>query len=238
MPQTPQPLEIKIYMSLQFSHQPGCWERHLQRQYNNPLFIEISPIITQHQIEIAQQKDQNDRHQFIKNFHQLLEDFTQLKAQEESEQIFELQGRVDKLYSECAVNGNYFQQEKQGLKKLSSLIYQAILNSGQHKAKVLEELEQAEIARKRHFTLLENSVIAHLLREDSPIAQNELVPTLLSEDKTSLQAAMSLFDPEQQQTLYNIAKILLERLQSQNLITDEIWQRLAIMWQALSTPNC
>ena len=224
-------------MSLQFSRQPGCWERHLQRQYNNPLFIEISPIITQHQVEIAQQKDENFRHDFIKHFHQLLEDFTQLKPQEESEQIFELQGRVDKLYSECAANGSYFQQEKQGLKKLSGLIYQAILNSGQHEAKVLEELEQAEMARQVHFELLENSVIAHLLQDDSPIAQNELVPTLLSEDEPSLRAAMSLFDMEQQKTLYGIAKVLLERLQSQNLIQEDVWQRLAIMGQPLLQAN-
>ncbi len=224
-------------MSLKFSTQPGCWERQLQRQYNNPLFIETAPLINQRQVDVAQHKDQEARQQFIERFHALLEEFTQLKPQADSEKIFDLQSRIDQLYSECAGNGGDFREEKAGLKKLSALIYQAILNSGQHEANVLEELEQAEMARQMHFTLLENAVIAHLLREDSPIGQNELVPTLLSEDEPSLRAAMSLFDMQQQQILCDIAKQLLTRLQSQNLIDEDVWQRLSIMEQPLVHPN-
>ena len=92
-------------MSLHFSAQPGCWERHLQRQYNNPLFIETAPIINQRQVEIAQEKDQAARYAFVEKFHELLQEFTQLKPQADSEVIFNLQSRIDKLYSDCAGNG-------------------------------------------------------------------------------------------------------------------------------------
>jgi hypothetical protein len=223
-------------MKLQFSDHPGCWERHLQRQYDNPLFPHR--LITQREVDLAQRKDEEERQTFRQNFFALLQEVATLQAEVKAETVLKLKKRVDSLYECCAGLGGNFTVEKQGLRKLSELIIQTLLASGvEQNPQAMSELEAEMAEQKLHFTLLEYPFIAHLLHPYSPITEQDIIPSLLSEEENSLRAAMSLFNIEQQQVLCHEARNLLIRLQSEGHLLPTAWLRLAAMEQPLYRPN-
>jgi len=224
-------------MEIRFSNRPGCWECQLRRKYKNPLFLEDDEEITQAAVDKAHQKDKKERIDFQRDFYALLEEASQLKSQVDSEIILNLKDRVDRLYEKCAGLGGDFSAEKKGLHKLSELIMQAILSSGIQDAKIVDNLQKEMVAREIHFSLLEHPIIAHLLHPESPIKEEEIVPTLLTEEEVSLRAAMSLFSPEQQKILCNAAEQLLTHLKSNGYDLPIAWMRLRVMEQPLYRPN-
>lgn len=220
-------------MEIEFSPQPGSWERHLQRRHQHPeLFTDTSPI-TWETVHAARQKDAEEREKLREDFHRLLQQMSQLARNEKSEVILELKQRVDSLYERCAGLGGDFAKEKEGLRNLAQLIMQAVRASSDPEDQHAQaELAKESEARTMHFQLLESPVIAHLLRPDSPIDERELVPALLCEQEATLQSAMPLFTREQQSVLAQIGRQLLERLQGEGRDTEELWRRLAVMERA------
>lgn len=222
-------------MTLNFSQHPGCRERHLQRQYNNPLFFHNTVEITQIDIEAARRQDQTETIAFQKDFQALLEEVAALQTQVSADKILNLHTKIDRLYEQGASLGGDYQIQQQGLLNLSQLITQAILESGITDPAMLAELEKQQRARQAHFSLLEHSLIADLLHPQSPITEAALLPTLLSETETSLQAAMNLFESEQRQRLCQEARQLLTQLQTEGHALPAAWNQLAIMEQSLLT---
>jgi hypothetical protein len=218
-------------MNLHFSTHPGCWERHLQRQYNNPLFSHCLHPITQSEVDAAQRKDEQERLAFQQSFQALLQQVVTLAAQVEAEIVLKLKTQIDSLYEQCAGLGGDYQVQQQGLRQLSKLIMQSILESGIQEPKIIAELDQEEAARLLHFSLLEYPLIAHLLHPQSPITEANLVPTLLTEEEAPLRAAMRLFDLQQQQVLCQKARNLLTQLQINGFPLPEAWLRLSAMEQ-------
>lgn len=223
-------------MALKFSLKPGAWERHLQRKYHNPLFASGNDITQQH-VDAARFRDEEERKEFQKAFETLLHEVSSLASQVESEVVLAMKTRADTLYEECAGLGGDFSLEKQGLKKLGYLILDLLMESNRDNTKTGEELEHERQARQMHFELLEIPLIAHLLRPESPISQDELVATLLNEEETGLRAAMSLFTQEQKLFLYDSAKTLLTQLREKEHELPEAWLHLEIMAQALNTED-
>lgn len=216
-------------MKLSFSTQPGCWERHLQRQYDNPLFQHMAREITPDLIAAAQHRDEQERQSFQQNFHSLLSDVSCLAAQVEAEIMFKLQDRIDALYEQCAGLGGDFMAEKQGLRNLNEIIMQAIKASSRDKPEALAPLLEKDASRQRHFNLLNYPVIAHLLHPETPILVSDIVPTLLSEEAEAMKTAMSLFSTEQQRVLIQEGQRLLSELQQQGYTLPHAWQQLAVM---------
>lgn len=220
-------------MTVHFSEHPGCWERHLQRQYKNPLFGHLEYELTQADVDDAQRRDEKERQSFQSDLQHLLEEVANLQAQVEAEVVLKLKDRIDALYEQCAGLGGDFSQAKKGLRHLNDLIMQAILSSGIDDPEMLERLEHEKTARLIHFSLLEYPFIAHLLHPNSPIGETEIVPSLLTEDDASLRAAMSLFETKQQQVLCEEGRNLLTRLKEQGHDLPTAWMRLASMEQPL-----
>lgn len=224
-------------MSLYFSVYPGCWERHLQRQYNNPLFFYIQTGITQADVSAAQGKDEDECLIFNDVFQQLLNEVSTLQPQVEVKVILTLKDRIDCLYEQCAGLGGDFSMQKQGLRQLNDLIMQVILSTASQKPDLIEKLHAEIIAREGHFALLEQPLVAHLLHPQSPINEINIIPTLLTENVTALRAAMNLFGPEQRQVLFDESTRLLTRLKQEGIDIPQAWQLLPIMQEEPLTPS-
>jgi len=217
---------------LYFSASPGCWERYLQRKYQNPaLFPDADDALAQAEVNEAQRQDEGERITFTQDFNELLAKVSHLKPQEDSEIILELKDRIDRLYEQCSGLGGDYMAEKAGLRKLNGLIMHAIRSTAKLDEHAMAELEKESQARETHFHLLEYPLIAHLLRPDTPISKEEIVPTLLCEEEGALRAAMSIFDEEHRQLLREMAQQFIEEREADGADMTVPKIRLALMKQ-------
>jgi len=214
-------------MSLQFLSEPGARERHLKRQYQNPLFTEEQRNFDEPRLSGARYMDEQEEAEFIKHFHSLLAEVAELKPNEESEKMLDLKSRLDQCYEQCSGLAGKRENEKQAITQLVIVIMNAIRKEAQGDAEAEQNLYEEELARNTHYQLLANPLVADLLRPRSPIAQDQLIATLLSESEEAINAAFQLFDKEHQQLILQQAQRLLADKQAEEL--PQAQQRLEQM---------
>jgi len=168
---------------------------------------------------------------------QLVQEVSHLESRVEATIVLKIQDKIDALYEQCAGLGGDFSAEKKNLRELSQLVMQSLMQGNIEDADILKRLERDKEARELHFSLLEHPFIAHLLRPHSPITKEDIVPTLLTEEESTIQAAMSLFNTEQQQILCQEARNLLSCLKQEGCVLSIVWTRLTVMERPLYRPN-
>lgn len=218
-------------MSLQFNEQPGPRERHLQRRANNPLFPEPARQVSQADIMQARQQDEMELIAFMNDFQKLVHEAINLKPETDSDTILDLKERLDRSYAQCCTLPGDQTQIKQAVEKLIDAIMNAVRVGAQNDPAAMAKLEDEAVARQSHFALHNHKLVADLMLESSPIAQDELVASLLSEEMEGLLATLNLFDEEVLASIYRQAKELLQSLKSSGHDLPEAWQRL----QAIET---
>ena len=213
-------------MSLQFNKQPGPRERHLKRKANNPLFPESARSVSQDEILQARQQDEMELIAFMNNFQLLVQEAISLKPETDSEIILDLKERLDKSYAQCCTLPGDQAQIKRAVERLVDAIMSAVRVGAQDDPTALGKLDDELAARKSHFALHEYKLVADLMLEESPIANDELVPSLLNEEHDGLIATLNLFEEEALATIYQQAKSLLQSLQESGNDIPAAWQRL------------
>lgn len=182
-------------MNLFFSDKPGSHERHLRRKVNNPLFGDLA--FTQEDVLQARARDEQELTAFMENFHAIAKDASELDANVDAEVLIELKGRLEKNYeTSCCVMGSQVEIQ-QGLTRLIDSIMTSLLHASQEEEDAYHKLLEEKAAREIHFELLNFPLIADLLRSDSPIQSNELMPALLSEQEKVVLASTQLFTDDQ-----------------------------------------
>jgi len=212
-------MEESNIQNLSFSESPGSRERHLIRKHENPLFL-TREALTQSDIDIARQDDIDEYENFLTDFNDLLQEVSALTGSVETELILGMKERIDRLYERCVSFGIEQNEYKNALKNLHHTILSAIRQAAKADSMAIKELEREQEVRKLHIELMEYKLVSDLLREDSPIKDNELVPTLLSEDAEAVQVVMSLFEPDQQQAIREEAAALLSQIAVNNIPAD------------------
>ena len=213
-------------MKPQFSTQPGAQERQLIRCADNPLFPAKLRQVIQIEVTQAQRRDAEEAAAFQTDFLALLQRAIDLDPQAESDVILKLKEDLDHAYERCCGLGGDQREVKAALRKLLDPIMQAVWRGAASDPAAQANLREEELARTAHFQLLELPFIADLIRPDSPIGPDELIPSLLSESAENVAAALDLFDADHLIVLCRDARVLLESLQpSSDLATA--WDRLA-----------
>ncbi len=222
-----------------FSPRAGRRERMLKRQYQNPLFGEVT--IEPFDVQDARRQDGEDVERFIEEFRQLVQEVTQLKPNAEADEVLSLKERLDKAYETSAGLAGDQEELKQMIMRLLGLMMHSMWNAVGNDAQGISKLEMEEQAREAHFTLLEKPFIADLLAPESPVNEQLMVPCLLSEDADTVALAVQLFDPEQQQLIYQQGLELVESLDANHPRVQQARQRLdeiaALMTPANSQPG-
>lgn len=221
-------------MPLIFLPEPGTRERHLQRQYNNLLFSEEQRQFDEQRLSGARYMDEKERDEFFESFHVLLNKVAELKPNEGSEVMLELKSQLDQAYEQCSGLPGDFGNEKQAIVKLVTMIMSSIRKAAEGDAEAAQNLIEEELARNTHFQLLQFPLVADLLRPRSPIAQDQLVATLLSESDEALKAAFQLFDKAHQTLIYQQAQDLLQEKQQHKKQLSAAWNKLSLMAELLS----
>jgi len=202
-------------MPLFFSKRPGCHESHVRRKYENPLFRDDLGRIDQNMVNEARTRDESELNTFHNDLRRVLERAANLEPETDSDTVLSLKEDIEKLYETSAGLAGNLEESRAGLERLLNTIMQTILKHVGNDTLAMAELHQEGAARAMHHELLNYPLVAHLLRPDSPIAPEELVPTLLSEESDSIQAVMRAIDHEQKASLCIEAEKLLDILEKQ-----------------------
>jgi len=184
-------------VNLEFSRHPGARERQLQRCAGNPLFDAKRRQVIQIEITQAQRRDSEDAAVFLKTFRTLVQRAVDLKPQEDSEVVLKLKEDLEQAYEQCCGLPGEHGDTEAALRKLIGVVMQAVWRGAEDDPVAQANLREEETARRLHLQLLEQPLVADLIRPDSPIAQDELAATLLSESETAVAAALTLFDADQ-----------------------------------------
>jgi hypothetical protein len=199
-------------MRLLFSEMPGRHERYLVRKHDNPLFPESERVLTSNQLNEAQRLDHEELTAYIPELRKLVGEAVALGPHEQSEVILELKERLDQNYERACRLADDQTPNKEAIRKLVTVIMQAVWKGAGNDALAQEQLEHEEEARRTHYALLEHPLVADLLDPDSLIQEHELLPTLLSVDQAQFEAALTLFDTSQIAALCDQGEQLLDRL--------------------------
>ena len=213
-------------MKPSFSPLPGARERRLQRLWDNPLFAEEKRHISQQDVERARQQDLEERERFLEGFQALLQEAVTLAPNEESDVILSLKERLDQAYERCSSLPGDLAEIRQALRRLVAVIMDSVRAHAADDPQALAKLRDEDIARAAHYELQGFPLVADLLRQDTVIQEDELVPTLLSESRESLAAALQLFDADQVALLYQEGEALLQQCEQQGQTLPEAWARL------------
>jgi hypothetical protein len=158
-----------------------------------------------------------------------LQEAAQLQGQVDTEVILEIKEKIDRLYQLGAGLGQDCSKEQRGLYKLNEIVMKEIRKAAQGDALAMQELDKEHAAYEMHVQLLEYPLVAHLLREDTPVGEEELLPTLLSESEETIRVLMTLFRPEEREALCRQAHTLQERLEQEGRTPDFLFDRIAAM---------
>ncbi len=224
---------------LHFSEQPGAHERHLRRRLGNPLFPAFlqghGDAEIEARLEASQHRDRQEAEAFESELHQLLQEAIALKPQEESEVILALKARLDRAYVQATSLGGERQAQRAALSQLTDVVMRAVRSNTEGDAVALMELEQEAVARATNYRLLEQPLVADLMRPDSPIDREELAAVLLGESPAALEAALWLFGPEELEALCGEATAHLQRLDPSRQL-PAAWANLETLTAAREQP--
>lgn len=197
------------------SENPGAYERHLIRRENNPLFGNRKTEVNSDTLMDVQKQDHDILQQFMVDFRETMTKAIALKPNEDSEVILEVKDKLDKLYGTSVSIADDQTRVKESIQKLLGVIMQSVRSGAGTDAHALQELDQEDAAREANFAFLESKLVADILDPDSPIENDDLVPTLLSAEKDDLALATQLFDEEQMTFLLGEAEKLIDKLDAE-----------------------
>lgn len=208
-------MEDKIDGIFYPSENPGAHERHLIRRSNNVLFGARQTEIDSDSLQESQKKDHDILQQFMSDFRDLMTKAVSLDLKEDSDVILEIKDRLDKMYATSVSVADDQARVQKSIKKLLTVIMHSVRQGAGSDAHALQELDQEEAARKANFAFLESKLVADILDPESPIDNDDLMPTLLSAEKDDLALATQLFDEQQMGFVLSQSEDLLNKLDAE-----------------------
>lgn len=210
--------DLEDYIDVVFhpSENPGAHERHLIRRHKNNLFGKRATEVTSDSLQHNQKLDHDILQSFMLDFRQIVNKTVTLESNEDSEVILGVKDQLDKLYAASISIADDQSRVQESIKKLLSVVMKSVKKAAGNDPKALQELAQEEAARDAHFAFLESTLVADILDPDSPIDNDDLLPTLLCAEKDDLALATQLFDLEQISYLLVQGKQLLDKLDAED----------------------
>lgn len=188
-------------MAFLTSDYPGGYERHLLRRIRYGYLFGQVKESNDALLADAIVKDSAYAGVFSEQFESVLERAVTLKPSEETEVVLAIKAELDRLYT---VTGSLCGEQtsiREALVRLIDLTMHSVRKAAGNDAIAANELQEEEEARRLHFKLLDSCLVADLLNSHSGtgvfIPAEDLIPTLLSAEKSELADAVQLFDLKQ-----------------------------------------
>lgn len=211
-----------------FRKHPGCRERHLRRKLNNPLFDPAERDTTPEVLDAEQRRDDDELSAFLEAVKTLVARVGALSPDSDTGEVVQLKQRADNYYEQCLGLPGDQRRVKAALIKLitelTRLNMQTLTDT-----RSLVALQEEQVRRLAHFTRLEFPITGDISRDQSPVAEGDLVPTLLSEPADALDAALGLFDAERITALRDEARTLITARRDEGHDMSRAEENLAVI---------
>ena len=180
-------------IGISWSDDPSCFERHLQRKYRNPLFPADKRNVTQHEVDLAKQRDDKDATELFDEYKKFMDSIANLPSQASVEECVVLIQKIDKLIERYAEIGGSVGREaiaklSQLRKMLANSTERALIDNNAQD--ILNKLREAEQLNQSYTLLYNNTFLAQMHRKDTPIIPEDVVPALLSEGPDTISTVM------------------------------------------------
>jgi hypothetical protein len=156
----------------------GCYERHLQRRRQNPLFPKDRQDVSLAAIQQARQRDNDERSALRSQIVEALRPLMEGPDSVDGQMAIGLLQEIHQLIERACQCDQGLEQEvaalQQGYQSLSESI--RIVRGSEHSA----QLDAAAHALQAQIALLSSPLLATLCRPDSPMRADELVPSFIS----------------------------------------------------------
>ena len=212
-----------------FRRYPGCRERHLQRKTDNPLFPRPQRSPSMAEIDQARRLDNEELVDFMAKVQVLVQRISELSGVVDSQVVLDLKGHADRYYEQSVGLPGDQGPVKQALLKLIEVMMTALEKGAADDPQALAELQREQLARETHYALLEVPLTGDLLRDPSPIAADELIPTLLSEPDGNLNRILAMFDDEQLASIDSEARSLVAQCKREGHDLTPVERRLQLI---------
>ncbi len=226
---------MAMSLSPNFSKNPGCWEQQLIRKYNNPLFPENQRNVVHQQVVEAREQDKAEQQAFHKQFEGVVKQVSELPEKAEAEQLLELIPKLTTCYNDCMTLCIDLPKEKQALTRLITLFEETLLKSAGEESAFGEQVARDKAERKIHQEVLENRIIASMMRENSPISVDELPATLLSAEPDQISTLLPFLDPAQLGALQQQTRKIIENAQQAGATIHESSEQILTLIQQQSS---
>lgn len=211
-----------------FRENPGCRERHLRRKLGNPLFEPGDRDTTAAELDAEQRRDDDELSAFLSAVKSLVARVGALSPDSDTSEVVALKKQADAYYEQCLGLPGDQRRVKAALIKLITELTRLNMQT-LHDTQALVELQDEQVKRLAHFTRLEFPVTGDICRDQSPLAEGDLVPTLLSEPAEALNAALSLFGAERVSTIRTEAESLIRERRAEGHDMSRAEESLAVI---------
>ncbi|MEJ2361870.1 MAG: hypothetical protein P8Z75_10650 [Gammaproteobacteria bacterium] len=219
--------------AIRFSPQPGAFEKHLRRKYQNPLFPPAQQNLLQAEVEQARQRDQQDLQVFMEAFDGTVKQAALLNGTVDSEVILDLKEKLERLYVSSSSLAGDLGDYQDALMKLIQVCMQLIRNGASDDVVALRKLDEEDQARTVYFAMLESPLVAELMRGDEIIQTDELVPTVLSLETKDLTSVLALFEPEHLEQLILQTREFIQTQSAETREQTRLGDKLQLMEKVL-----
>jgi hypothetical protein len=211
-----------------FRKNPGCRERHLRRKLDNPLFAPLERDTTLEKLDAEQRRDDDELSEFLKLVKALVSRVSALSPDSDTGEVVELKRQADAHYEQCLGLPGDQRRVKAALIRLITELTRLNMQTLRD-TESLVKLQDEQVRRLAHFTRLEFPVTGDICREQSPLQEGDLVPTLLSESADALKAALSLFDAERVAVIGEEARALIQARREEGHDMSRAEENLALI---------
>lgn len=173
---------------LEWSENPGCFEGHLKRKHDNPLFPEPDREVTQEQIDEARECDQEDAAELQEELLELASDLEKLPELGTAGDVAPIRERIDDLLEKAAGIGGDADALSDSLITLRKSLIDSMREGMKGNEEVLKALEEAEEYHDSWVGIAHSPFIAQLER----IPSSDVIPAILSESPETIRKIMPM----------------------------------------------
>lgn len=173
---------------LEWSANPGFYERQLQRRHNNVLFPFAKRRVSQKDVFIARLLDADEAKAFREQWMGCLEKITGMPDKSSVAEMTDLLQELSGLLEKGASIGGDIAEYLKGIREAYKLVVASLYEAFENNQEATDALRTAEAVHWSSNEKLLNPFIAQVKR----MQPDDLIPALLSEDATTIRLAVEV----------------------------------------------